>query len=87
MPPASTPIGVVVSRERARDLHHRAVAAEREHGVVVRRVHERQLRRVAGPLREHDVALDRPRVERVAGALGEPKSAARCRVRDDDGAL
>ena len=56
VPPGSTPIGTLAMGERADDLHHRSVAAERENRVVVAAALLRDLGRVPGSLGEHQIA-------------------------------
>ena len=83
VPPAKTPTRASL-RHGARDLHHRTIPAEREQRVVMRRVLYRELRRVAWPLGEHDVAVNRAARQRFSCLFGESLALSRRRIGDDD---
>ena len=74
-------------RKRAKHLHHRSIAAEREHRVIVMRVGVGERGRVSGGLRLHQMALD-SRVGKSLHRLGaDPQSSSRGGVHDQQHAL
>ena len=74
-------------RERAEDLHHRSVATERKHRVVLMRVVLGDSPRMSGRFSQHEVTIDTGVGERLQGSPPDALSAARCRINNQKYAL
>jgi hypothetical protein len=73
--------------QRADDLHHSSVATERENRVVAATALVREVRSMARPFRQRDIALDAAMRERGLGMRLTAPATTRTGIDDEEDAL